>query len=513
MSFPPISANPQLALFSSEEPLWFDNIITTLPPLPKFIRYYCDFDDNVFTINNFDSGTSITASVRGAVENIDLNGFSKNHTNIIKQLFMFALSEDKSIGTAMLLVNGLRKFSDKEVFELITAGPLKIKSLWMGHMSTELGKNSYFAAKTLLLLCCRYRIFDWSESYCDFISTNLPFPYQDKFSSVRSGEALLVQEEEASIISYLDKIALNTVALSSLPDKDIIDTAMILCAFQFGMRPIQIAMLSVSDVRIWPNELEQEQSVHLTFRMVKQRTRITLKPLQRKVKYEWASIFVELYRRAQKTGVTADTRIFGPISSRDAARRIAQTLSRLVGRDVAATDLRHTAAQRLVDAGASQEELAEFMGHTDVTTGLVYFRASANQAALVNRALGASEIYQRVARIAHDRFISADELSHLKGEQQIGGVPHGIPIAGIGGCSSGQPSCPFNPITSCYGCPKFMPLHDIGTHEQVLADFREVVRFFHDSSRGDQRSPAYLQLQRTIAEVQTVIAEIKQGAA
>lgn len=211
MSFPPISANPQLALFSSEEPLWFDNIITTLPLLPKFIRYYCDFDDSVFTINNFDSGASITASVRGAVENIDLNGFSKNHTNIIKQLFMFALSEDKSIGTAMLLANGLRKFSDKEVFELITAGPLKIKSLWMGHMSTGLGKNSYFAAKTLLLLCCRYRICDWSESYCDFISTNLPFPYQDKFSSVRSGEAFLVQEEEASIISYLDKIALRMV--------------------------------------------------------------------------------------------------------------------------------------------------------------------------------------------------------------------------------------------------------------------------------------------------------------
>lgn len=453
MNSPPINVNSQLALFPGDEPLCFENIVAALPLLPKSIRYYCEFDDQVFTIHDFDSELSITASVRGSVENIGLNGFSKNHINIIRQLFVFALNEDKSIGTAMLLAGGLRKFSEKEVFELITAGPLKIKNVWMNHMSMGLGKNSYFAAKTLLLLCCRYRIYDWSESYCDFISTCLPLPYHDKFSSVKSGEAFLALEEEARIASYLDKISRDTVILTSLPDKDVIDSAMILCAFQFGMRPVQIAMLSVSDVRIWPNKLQQEQSVHLTFRMVKQRTRIKLKPLQRKVKYEWASIFVELYRRSLKAGGMEDTKIFGPISSRDAARRIAQALSRLVGRDVAATDLRHTAAQRLVDAGASQEELAEFMGHTDVTTGLVYFRASANQAALVNRALGASEIYQRVARIAHDRFISADELAHLKGEQQIGGVPHGIPIVGIGAAVRVNPRAPTIPSRPAMAAP------------------------------------------------------------
>ena len=97
-----------------------------------------------------------------------------------------------------------------------------------------------------------------------------------------------------------------------------------------------------------------------------------------------------------------------------------------------ATDLRHTAAQRLVDAGATEEELAAFLG-TWLGTGLIYFGASASQAERVNRALGISTIYQRVAKIAHDRFISPEELADLKGDQQIAGVPHGIPIAGIGG--------------------------------------------------------------------------------
>lgn len=54
-----------------------------------------------------------------------------------------------------------------------------------------------------------------------------------------------------------------------------------------------------------------------------------------------------------------------------------------------------------------------------------------------------------------------------------------------------------------------MPLHDKVMHERVLDDMRGVVLFFERSSRGDVRSPAYLQLQRTIAEIQAVIEELE----
>lgn len=54
-----------------------------------------------------------------------------------------------------------------------------------------------------------------------------------------------------------------------------------------------------------------------------------------------------------------------------------------------------------------------------------------------------------------------------------------------------------------------MPLHDKVMHECVLAAMREVVTFFDQSSRGNTRSPAYLQLQRTIAEIQAVIEELE----
>ena len=166
-------------------------------------------------------------------------------------------------------------------------------------------------------------------------------------------------------------------------------------------------------------------------------------------------------------------------------------------------------AQRMVDAGASQEEVAAALGHLGLYTALVYFRTSKNQAEQVNSALGISETYKMVAKIAADRFISDDELASLKGEQQIAGVPHGILIAGIGGCKTGQPSCPYNPVTACYGCPKFMPVRDIPLHEQVLKDFRGVVNDFKVAGAGDQESPAYLQLRRTITEVQSVINQLE----
>lgn len=236
--------------------------------------------------------------------------------------------------------------------------------------------------------------------------------------------------------------------------------------------------------------------------------------MTRRVKSEWTLIFVRLQEHLYANGITGTAKFFQAQSSSEVGTRISTLVRSVINsKDTGtATDLRHTAAQRLVDAGASHEELAEFLGHTQTDSGLVYFSVSASHAERVNRALGASEVYRQVVKIAHDRFISFDELKRLKGEQQVAAVPHGIPISGIGGCQSGQPACPYNPVTSCYGCRKFMPVHDRALHEKVLSDMREVVLFFDGSARGDTHSPAYMQLQRTISEIQSVIGELDEAA-
>lgn len=148
--------------------------------------------------------------------------------------------------------------------------------------------------------------------------------------------------------------------------------------------------------------------------------------MTRRMKLEWAPFFAAWQARSNTSDDEGGRKFFRAESSREVSLRIANLVRAILGsvQIGTATDLRHTAAQRLVDAGASHEELAAFMGHSQLNTGLVYYQTSASHAERVNQALGASEVYRRVAKIAHDRFISADELVSLKGEQQIGGVPH-----------------------------------------------------------------------------------------
>jgi hypothetical protein len=239
--------------------------------------------------------------------------------------------------------------------------------------------------------------------------------------------------------------------------------------------------------------------------MIKQRSSKRVFPMVRRIKREWSPLLVEVFKRAKLRRLDGADHVFSRTPTEISS--VISDLTESLGCRRGATELRHTAALRLVDAGASEEEIAAFMGHTDLNTGLIYFTSSRSQAERINQALGVSSTYQNVLKIAHGRFISSDELAGLKGDQQIAGVPHGMPIAGIGGCELGQPSCPNNPVMSCYGCNRFMPIASARIHMLVLEDLREVMRFFYESSYAERGSPA-LQLEGTIAKVQAVIDEL-----
>ncbi|MEQ1638478.1 MAG: site-specific integrase [Methylococcales bacterium] len=507
---PPKSSLKPIASVQYTNPL--TALLQQLPNLPSVIRYRDDFDDEIRSIRDFDQATSCLLYINGSRTSIYFDQYEGDFGSLVKHLFVHFIAENLKISSIYVYLQSLYTISQKDINDIIIAGPLGIKSLWSSYFAkNEWARDTYGSLKGLLHLLTKNHLCGWSPSYSEFLSKTLPLPGLDKYASVRSGNVFLTTEEEARLVHYLDDfVALINQDQTTVDFDRLKFTGMLLCAYQFGMRPIQIASLSLRDVRVWKESGDDlSVSVHLTFRTVKQRTQSAGHPLLRKVKHQWAAIVVALYQRLGSISPEGSTRLFAVKSAREASQAIASLATGLVGRKISATDLRHTAAQRLVDAGASQDELAEFMGHTDITTGLVYFQTSPNQAERVNRALGISQVYQKVAQIAHDRFISKEELAGLKGEQQIAGVPHGIPIAGIGGCSSGQPACPFNPITSCYSCRKFMPLHELPIHQQVLQDLRGIVVFFSEASRGDANSPAYLQLQRTIANVQSIIAEIE----
>lgn len=490
------------------------DIISQLPPLPPVLRYYDDFDDKLRSINHPDKSSVFEFHLNGSKSNINFSRFDENIELLMKHLITFLFGRNLSANTIYNRSAALYNINVNDIIVLLEAGPARIKYPWESIRSKYSTKHCNFfeSLKSLLKLLCEYNINGWSNEYYQYISEVLPSPSVDKLATVRTGEAFLAAAEEAAIVRYLDdKTALVASKPELIQHTDLQDVCMLLCSYQFAMRPLQIAMLTMRDVRIWQDTEDGPPSVHLTFRMVKQRDPSASKPMTRRVKREWVPLFIELFGRSKASNLSGESRLFQVRSSQDASRRIAILASSITSSETSATDLRHTAAQRLVDAGASQEEVAEFLGHTDIKTCIVYFQSSANQAERVNKALGISGIYQSVVKIAYDRFISQDELAQLKGDQQVAGVPHGIPIAGIGGCTSGQPDCPFNPITSCYGCRKFMPVNDASIHKQVLEDMRGVVKLFYESSRGEDSSPAYLQLKRTISGIQSVIDELEKG--
>ena len=481
-----------------------DELNLALPKLPILIQYFDDFDDKYFSIRNLQSEDAWVLLIGGSKRFLDFKKCDPRIRQLAKGWCAFQIQTLSLAATTVhIRFHSLIRVAVNDLIMVISSTPFEIQGVWQTIYAKDYDTFEMDSMKSVLTYFCQYNLSGWSSDYIDIIST-LPSPARDKHANIRTGDVFLTAEEEASIVAKFDDLAdMLGKGANSISYEEIKNCAILICCFQFGLRPMQIGMLRMRDVRIWKEIEDEAHSVHLTFKMTKQRSKNRSLPMTRKVKHEWTPIFVELYEHAQKRNRTGENRFFGINTTQEMSQLIIKESGR------SATEFRHTAAQRLVDAGCSKEELAEFMGHSDSDTGLVYFQTSPNQAERVNNALGISDIYQNVAKIAHDQFISNEELMELKGEQQIGAVPHGIPIAGIGGCSSGQPSCPSNPVTACYGCNKFMPINEAKIHEQVLEDFRSVVTFFSQSSRGKESSPAYVQLKRTISNVQSILTEIK----
>jgi integrase len=486
-------------------------VIARLPPLPSVIRYYDEFDDVARSIRDPTDTDKFEVWINGTRTPIDFGRLEKRGDGtLLKHLFTFLLAQDLSIQGINGYIQALSSLTHEDLTQIVAAGPTLIRPVWARLRARNLHHLAYPGVKGILRLLCHHRLNGWSNDFRPYLAANLPLPAGDKYASVRTGTVFLSIDEEAVIVRYLDEMASSIASdCAAVPPSQLADACMLLCAFQFAMRPVQIAKLTVRNMRVWKAGDGDRPAVHLTFHMAKQKTNATRRSLTRRIKQEWAGLFLALQAVRQSQNVGGADRLFQVASSKETQERLGKLLNSLIGGNHVATDLRHAAAQRLVDAGANHEELAEFMGHSDVRTGLVYYETSSTQAERVNKALGLSTIYRAVAKIAHDRFISSEELTRLKEDQQIAGVPHGMPISGIGGCTSGQPACPYNPITSCYGCRKFMPVHDKAVHERVLGDFRSVVTLFQQSSRGDVNSPAYLQLQRTINDVKVVIEELE----
>jgi integrase len=485
----------------SLEALW-----KNIPQVPEVVRYYDDFSDSYGEVKHAGTSDRWQLFFNGRFATLDFLNIDVNLRDLIKVWCSDILARLSPVSTEYYF-RGISSLPTDRIIRLLNCTPQDVRSEWKQCHSTGFSSRHLISLKSLLIYMCEVRIGYWQPQWRDLVS-QLPLPKVDKYASVRTGDAFLSLDEQAAIVRHIDHVCAEIESRPTLISGGLLElTAILVCSYEFGFRAKQIAMLEMRNIRIWDDGLAQYPAVHLTFIMIKQRSANAVYPMVRRLKRDWSPLFIELFRRANASGLAGSDYVFRRSPS-DVGKAIRGITEIIFGTSRDVRKLRHSAAQRLADAGASEEELAAFMGHTDLETGLIYFRSSASQAERVNQALAVSAVYQGVVKIAHNRFISVDELAALKGEQQVAGAPHGIPVSGIGGCSHGQPVCPYNPVLSCYGCSRFMPVAQAAIHKSVLKDLREVMKFFYASSRGDRGSPAF-QMEETLSNVQAVIHELK----
>jgi integrase len=492
--------------------------VAKLPELPEAITYLDDFAGERRVIQAPALRDVWQLRVHGKAATLEFGRFPPGTRLLLKHWAHWLLSKASpaTLRSHYWRDRGLlARIVGSDVFTACLAlEPMVLRSVWHAEILPRTRVWAHLVGlKSFLHFACEMRLGHLRPEHRDFIG-GFRLGSRDKYANVRSGRVFLTMNEESAIVDYFDELNARVRSGQDVDPGNLRNGCVLLLAYQYGFRPLQITKLREQDVKQYDIAAGDGPVIHVTSETVKQRWSAQRYGMVRAIKREWAFMFAAFlaHRRTHpelypQLLTTVPGSLFGMY-----AAKVTETIGKLTtsisGVRRSANELRHTAAQRLVDAGATREELAEFMGHTSVDTGLVYFEGSPTQAALINKALAVSPIYSAIVEVARTRTIDKSALMKVGSDHQIGGSPHGIPIAGIGACEFGQSLCVKNPVLACYGCRKFLPVTDVASHRQVLDSLRPIVRQFYDVSRGETQSPAYAQLARTLAAVQEVMKAV-----
>ena len=509
----------QMDLFEEHSPPSFpclEQALSQLPALPKVVRYYSDFYQRSFSIDKMEMQDEWPFAVPEADANLlKFTGLTDRSKRLLKSWTIWALSHISPV----TIYNYLYEFKKlgtnfESIAEVLLENPINAKTFWeMTLLGKRFPHDTYCALKSILNFLCDLSLGGWGPEYTHY-AASFPLPFRrGKYMSVREGSSYLSIAEQAAIVEYFDNL---TRKVKSTPEgisnKVIRDACLLYWAFSHGVRPVQLANRELRDIRLWQTE-DDGTAVHLTFRYAKQRSRGRDAVQTRTMKREWSAMMVEyLSRRLASpslfvTDPLLSDSLFG-LRPKPLAKALKDILRHILDKDRKAYDLRHTAAQRNVDAGMTALELAEFMMHADIDTGQVYYQTSSNQVEKINSALGLSPVYGELAVAIKTGIIDKPKLLGLPPDNQVGAAPHGFPIAGIGACSLGQSLCAKSPALSCYSCPKFMALADKEIHIQVRSTLQTIVYQFADAEASELGQPAYTQLRAALEGVSQVISDL-----
>lgn len=492
--------------------------IAALPALPSHLRYLDEYDDEWRAIPHPAENDRWPLEYDTATPTLDFSRIDDGDVRFLMKHFVAWVLQSRSPALGNKTFLGARQIAGRLgsswFLEAIERPAFDWQVYWDGHWRNADSQSEVHVAKLFLHFMCEMCLGGFRPTHTNFVRS-LPYKWSDNYQGLISGECLLTADEEAAIITHLDDVTEAVVTGRSKISDERLTKACLLCiSYQHGLRPVQMVRINLDDLRVY--QADDGPTVHFLAYRAKKKQASGKTSFVCKIKHEWAPLLVEYQRRRQagsvwkESGKASQDKLF-PMARGTIICAIGDITEALTGTRRTATDLRHTAAQRMADAGASLEEVAAFLGHSHTDTSLGYFEGSPTQAEKLNKALAISPIYSAIHRVAETRTIDKDSLFSLPADKQIGAVPHGIPIAGIGACDLGQSLCAKNPVLSCYTCRKFLPLADAEMHREVLDKLRPVVRFFYDESLGDNQSPAFVQLRVTLEQVQAVVQSLEGG--
>ncbi|MDX0488523.1 tyrosine-type recombinase/integrase [Sinorhizobium medicae] len=487
-----------------------DRLTSRLPPLPAVVKYYDDFANEIRSVRDLSATDHVVIVLDGLKRPISFSEFGAAK-QVMKQVFAEWLDQHDTHYVAIAFANVQSYIVRRgllSLIELIVSQPFDARSHWNTFVLAEVKAGESYALRAILHSLCRLNIGHWAPQTTSIVRA-LKSPKVDKYRVVRIGDCFLPLDHQSLIVDHIDAMC---AALSNDPQsidtEALRDVCILVTSYQYAFRPGQIARIETADVRLYSTG-----AVHVAVTRIKQKDNRKRIRETRRIKREWGPLFNEFVKRRDAGSVMLEEgvppRLLFGLTPSGASRVILELTAELTGEAWSPTDLRHTAAQRLADGGISHAGLSEFMGHSSDRVANVYFDASPPQAKRINDALAISPIYKNVAKIATTKTIDKEMLLGLPAEKQIGGVPHGIPIAGIGGCNLGQNLCMKNPVLACYTCSQFMPLNDPEIHQDVVESLRPVVTEFAAASRNNQQSPAYAQLKSTLDAARRVAEELK----
>lgn len=483
----------QLSLFE------FETAFPQLPPLPSLVRYYDDFDRIDRRLSSLEEDVW-RIHLNGRVVQWEFGRVPEPVRAVVKRVLAETLVGNATSTAATFWARFASMPSNvlfQGVSKALRLSPIDFRSWWTMEALDHLNREHAVAFRHLLHWLCRWELGEWRRADAALVRA-LPGHAYRKYAGVRDRSSILPYEARSKIVSYLDELS-GLAASGRCSPAAARDGAILAVAYQHGLRSKQIAMLDVSDVRIL-----DPQTVHIRPTVIKQRAQKVGNRINRRMQAEWTPLFHCWSKgRKSKSGDKYFRMIPGEISG-----IVGDLSERLTGSRYATGMFRHSGAQRLADSGASREEVSAYLSHTDTTAADHYIESSPAQNMLVNAALGESPTYQSIAAAMRGDLITVADLLGRPADQQIGGIPHGIPVSGIGACTAGQSLCTRNPVLSCYTCHKFLPVSDSSIHQQVLTDLRHVVRSFDQPSRIDRVSPAMMQLRVTLEAVGSVLSEI-----